>query len=479
MAGRELQHNRKSFGTWRMFSYFVLIGAVAMLSGTLFRAFQDRLDLRDLNSEKVREFYTRLAESQVSFADTGDMVFPDEQKFLAQRSEYLRTKSDFIEIDLRTMKLTLYDKGRASTTVRVLSKGKDRSWWETPTGNYKVLGKSLNGYSSIGDVWMPYSIQFYGNYLVHGWPHYNDGTPVPQGYSGGCVRLSDESARIVYDFATQEMPVLVLEDEDQEHFGTLVAKPTNTSLPAISAKAFLVIDLASGETLLQKRAEEKLSIASLTKLMTGVVAHEVIYLGRSIKVAPQMLASISQVFSPVTGERYMGIDLLYPLLMQSSNHSAKVLASFIGEETFVQNMNAKAASLEMTDTQFADTSGISAGNISTAYDLTKLLQYIYYKRPFLFDITKGVAFENVGLLKIGETIPVDKLRNFNEFVNEPDLIGVKNGETTAARQTLATAWEMNTAQGKVPMGIIVLGSEDRKSDTGVLLQWVKDNFEVF
>ena len=455
-----------------------LVGIILVLVGTTLYLWNERLDLSNTNTQKVREFYTQLAQSQIAFTDAGEMVFPDEQEFLSQKAAYVQDKNSFIEADLRTMQITLYEKGVAGKTLEILTKGKEGSWWETPTGDYKVLGKSVNGYSSIGNVWMPYSIQFYGNYLLHGWPNYDDGTPVPQGYSGGCIRMSTKDAKVVFDFAKVGMPILVLEEKEERTFGVLTPNATDAVLPPIGAKAFLVTDLSSGETILEKRAEEKFPIASLTKLMTAVVAHEVIYLGRSIKVTPNMLASVSQIFYPDVGERYIGMDLLYPLLMQSSNDTAKVLSGFIGEDTFVHNMNAKAASLQMTDSQFADSSGISASNISTTYDIAKLLQYIYYKRPFLFDISKGVAFENVGLIQIGDTIPISDLKNVNEFIGSPDLIGVKNGETTAARQTMTTVWNIHTAQGDLPIAIIVLGSEDRKGDTEVLLQWLKSNFSV-
>ncbi len=468
---------RKTYAKqWSVYS--TLIFAIVILGGATFYFLQDRLDLSNTNTQKVREFYTRLAQSQISFTNTGEMVFPDEQKFITKKAEYIQNKNSFIEADLRTMQLTLYENGVADKTMKILSKGKERSWWETPIGNYKVLSKTVNGFSSIGNVWMPYSIQFYGNYLIHGWPYYDDGTPVAQGYSGGCIRLSTEDAKVVFNFVKTGTPVLVLEDEAERNFGILTAKAINAILPAISAKSFLISDLSSGETILEKRAEDKLPIASLTKLMTGVVAHEVIYLGRSIKVTPQMLASVSQIFYPIVGERYIGLDLLYPLLMQSSNDSAKVLSGFIGDETFVRNMNAKATSLQMTETQFSDASGISAQNVSTAYDISKLLQYIYYKRSFLFDISRGVAFENVGLIKIGDTINIPNLKNVNEFIGNSDLIGVKNGETGVTGQTLTTVWNIHTAQGDMPIAIIVLESENSKSDTDILLKWLKNNFEV-
>lgn len=459
-------------------SYAVLVGVIVILGGTIFAFWQDKIDLAQTNTQKVRDFYTRIAESQISFTDAGEMVLPDEQKFLSQKAEYNSRKESFVEVNLRTMRLALYENGTKIKEVEILTKGREGGWWETPSGNYKILGKEINHFSSIGKVWMPYSMQFYGNYFIHGWPHYDDGTPVAQGYSGGCVRLSNEDAKEVFDFAKKGMPILVLEDKEARHFGLLKPKAGNAVLPALSAKAFLISDLASGETILEKNANAKLPIASLTKLATAVVAHELVYLGRPIKVTPQTLASAYQIFQVSVGEYYYGFDLLYPLLMQSSNDAAKTLASFLGEKNFVQNMNTKASSLEMADTSFDDSSGMSATNISTASDVSKLLQYIYYKRRFLFDISKGKEFENIGLVRIGDTVNIRDLKNFNEFSDQPDLIGMKNGETSAAGQTIATAWNIRTPQGDVPIGIIVLDSKDRVRDTKNLLKWVRDNFEV-
>lgn len=458
--------------------YAIFVGIIAVLSAVIFIFWRDRTDLAETNTQKVRDFYTNLAQSQVSFTDAGEMVFPDEQKFLSQKEENILNKENFIEINLRTMRLALYENGNQIKEVTIFSKGKDGSWWETPTGNYKVLGKEINHFSSIGKVWMPYSVQFYGNYFIHGATYYDGGAPVSANYSGGCVRLSNEDAKAVFNFAQNNMAVLVLEDKETEHFGSLIPKAENAFLSPISAKAFLISNLSSGETILEKNADEKLPIASLTKLVTAVIAHELVYLGRSIKVTPQTLANVYQIFQVSAGNYYSGFDLLYPLLMQSSNEAAKALAAFLGEQNFVRNMNVKATSIGMGDTSFSDASGISAENISTARDISKLLQYIYYKRRFIFDISKGKEFESVGLIKLGDTINIRDLKNFNEFAREPDLIGMKNGETSAAGQTIATAWSIHTLQGDVPIGIIVLDSKDRAKDTGSLLEWLKNNYEI-
>jgi D-alanyl-D-alanine carboxypeptidase len=70
-----------------------------------------------------------------------------------------------------------------------------------------------------------------------------------------------------------------------------------------------------------------------------------------------------------------------------------------------------------------------------------------------------------------------ELANYNEFVSDPRLVGMKNGETTAARQTLASVWEFQSPSGPVPIAVIVLGSEDRAADTKSLVSWVEKNVE--
>jgi D-alanyl-D-alanine carboxypeptidase len=364
----------------------------------------------------------------------------------------------------------------------VLTKGKEGSWWETPTGNYKTLAKKINHFSSIGSVWMPYSIQFYGNFFIHGWPYYPDGTPVATSYSGGCVRLSTEDAKSVFQFATIGMPILILEESEimESPPSVLVEKASsNLKVPVISAKSALIADLDSGLVLLDKNSQQVLPIASLVKLMTGVVASELIYLEKTVKISslnflqknsPLHLASLSLL----PDKSYTAFDLLYPLLMQSSNEAASLIASFLGEQEFVKKMNEKAESLGMKNTFFVDTSGKSNENVSTAKDLAKLAKYILEKRIFLYDITRGKNYLTFGPLNFG------KLDNYNEFYNYPNLIGVKNGQTSAAKQTMLTVWNLRLGLNgpSKRIVIIVLGSDDRKTDTQLLLNWLKDNFDL-
>lgn len=121
----------------------------------------------------------------------------------------LETNKDYIYVNRDAMEITLYRDNVEYKKFPVLSIRRIGSKFDTPTGQFEILSKEPNHFSSIGHVWMPYSMQFHGDFFIHGWPYYPDGTPVAKGYSGGCVRLSDEVSKEVYGFAVLGMPVLI------------------------------------------------------------------------------------------------------------------------------------------------------------------------------------------------------------------------------------------------------------------------------
>ena len=118
----QTSQTQEKIGTKTALTYSIFLCAIVILGGVIFYLWQDRLDLGDTNAQKVREFYTRLSQSQISFTDTGDMVFPDEQKFITQKNQNIQEKKDFIEANLRTMAITLYESGVATKTVEIISK---------------------------------------------------------------------------------------------------------------------------------------------------------------------------------------------------------------------------------------------------------------------------------------------------------------------------------------------------------------------
>ncbi len=355
-----------------------------------------------------------------------------------------------------------------------MTKGREGSWWETPSGFYKILLKEVNKFSSIGGVWMPYSMQFFGNFFIHGWPYYPNGKPVASSYSGGCIRLSTDDAKEIFNFAYKNMPVLIFETENQNNL-VLIEKEENFlknlnffdfKLPTISASSALVLNLDTGLIYLNKNGGQILPIASLTKLMTAVVVSELIYLERELKVDFN-----NEIFK---NKSYSAFDLLYPLLMQSSNEVAELFSRYLGEKNFINYMNEKAKALNMYETNFLDASGKSDENVSTVFDLAKLAKYIFEKRNFIFSMSLGKKFDYFG------NVSLFNIKNFNEFVDKENLLGVKNGYTKLAKETLLTLWRLknNNFNFEGNFLIIVLGSEDRKKDTIEILTWLKNNFQL-
>ena len=375
-----------------------------------------------------------------------------------------------IGIDLVSMKLTLYQDGQALKTYPILTKGREGSLWETPSGAYSILLKEDNHFSSIGEVWMPYSMQFYGNFFIHGWPYYPGGAPVPQGYSGGCIRLATKDAEEIYQFAEIGAPVFIYEEnESLRSLASESIELQNIKSPEVKAKSFLVADLESGLVFLEKDASSAFPVASLTKLMTAVTAHEAMYLGRFTTINQSVLETYGDAGNLKLGETFKLYDLIFPLLMESSNDAAKALALAVyGEEKFVSLMNEKASALGMKNAFFVDPSGIGSSNVSTAEDLFRLARYISDKRSFLFEITKTPSkeiFSEDGNRHI--------FQNYNIFDAGAEFIGGKTGYTKDALGTRISIFSLPVDNIERDIAIIVLGSEEREKDTKALLEWFK------
>lgn len=374
----------------------------------------------------------------------------------------------FIGVDLDAMKVYLYEDGEMVSSLPVLSKGKPGSKWETPTGKYQVKAKGESLFSQLGQVYMPYSLHFYGNFLIHGWPHYSDGTPVAAGFSGGCIRLSNEDAKKVYQFARVNTPIFVQESKSpvvatEKKVGEKKEVP---AVPGISARAYLVANLSTGEVYAEKESASTFPIASITKLMTAVVANEAMGSERKVKISKRAIEAHGDSAQFSVGEVFPLSALYYPLLMVSSNDAAVAIAETYGEGGFISLMNEKARAIGMTRTGFADPSGISSENTSTANDLFALASYLFEKKNFILDITRAPE------KKISSSAGSHLLANMNVFSAEPSFVGGKTGFTLSAKETFLSVFELEKDGQKVPVAFIVLGSDDRKKDVGMLMNWV-------
>ena len=383
------------------------------------------------------------------------------------KKQFQIDKVSFISVDLSEMKLYVYKDGLIVDQVDVVAKGREGSWWETPAGLYRIENKERSHYSTFGNVYQPWSMAFQGNFFIHGWPEYPDGTPVEGSYSGGCIRLSTADAERIYNLVSLGTPVLVYE---KDFFSD--GKKYDLKSPQVSASRYLAADVRSGFVFLERGADSVAPIASITKLMTALISAEYINLDKDILIDGSMMASTSKPRLKV-GQKVSAYQLMFPLLLESSNEAAEALARSGGRrDEFIRRMNSKAASLGMSKTVFVDPSGVGEGNRASLEDLFTLAKYVYLNRSFLFQISSGNLTKSA---YGGPNWP--GIQNFNDFAGIPSYIGGKVGKSTPAGETAVQLFEINVDSEKRVVAIIVLGSDNGKADVENILSFIEDHFE--
>lgn len=237
--------------------------------------------------------------------------------------------------------------------------------------------------------------------------------------------------------------------------------------PRVSSASYLVADLDTGKVLLSKNINQQLPIASVTKLMTAVVADEVLGLDYETTVTARAVDTYGTQGNLRKGEKYTVAELFYPLLLESSNDAAETLALAKDRLSFLSDMNAKAKSIGLVNTEFDDASGLSQYNKSTVTDLFRLTQYIHEYRKYIFEIT---------------TEKKKDLRNKTWFSNsrfrsDDSYVGGKNGFTDEALKTQVTLFETDFDGEKRTIAYIVLRSDDVGADISALRNFVEKNVE--
>ncbi len=386
--------------------------------------------------------------------------------FVDTRDSFIEERLTFIEIDLAEQQLRLFKKGVLYQSTAIATLAQAGSWWETPSGLYRVEKKSEQEFTNIGQAYLPYQLTFERNFVIHGWPTYPDGTPVPAEFAGGGIRLDDEAAEKLYETVAVGTPILVHEAK-QEEKKVFVYQP---QVPELTTPHYFIADIDNGTILAATDLTEVAPIASLTKLMTAVVAAEELDLDGRVKVVSPTF--VTSLIPRLSGHSSVSMySLLQLLLVESSNEAAETIAGEMGREKFIEAMNAKARQLGMMDTQFADPSGLSAENKSTLGDLYTLTRYIQEKRSFIFAIT---AEGEIPSAYVGGEF--DGLINFNEVEDMESFIGGKVGETLAAKQTSISLHKLTFQGEERTLAVILLGSEQRTADIETLLTYVEYRF---
>jgi len=360
----------------------------------------------------------------------------------------------FIEADLSAMTIRVYRSGTVSLEVPIRTKGKEGSWWETPAGLYRIETKESDHFSSFGHVHQPWSMSFQGNFFIHGWPYYPDGTAVSSTFSGGCIRLADQDAKAVYDTVSVGTPVLVFEKDFASDGFVYEALP-----PTLAARAYLIGDIHTDTVLLEK-GDGAFPAGSLTKLMTALVAGEYINMDENLTVVAEENDSDA---CPLAGSTYKAFHLLYPLLFGDSDCIATTFAGTKGDNAFVSFMNKKAISLGMTETHFEDSSGDDERTVIAIRDVFALARYVYHNRSFAFDITAGK--ENGATY--GTSPFADGERDIIGF-GDSAFLGGMSGVAPDGSEIALALFSVTHKEVSRPVVFVVAGSTDVGRDIATL-----------
>jgi len=236
--------------------------------------------------------------------------------------------------------------------------------------------------------------------------------------------------------------------------------------PKVSAGAYLVGDLDTGEVILTKNQDQQFPIASVSKLMTALVATESTKPDDTAKVSKKALTTYGENGNFKLGEKIKITDLIYPLLLESSNDAAEIIAEYFKRDIFIKKMNQMVNKLELSKTIFEDPSGLSSKNQSTVEDMFKLAGYINQKKPDLFQITTKRSYSNIK----------HNWSSNNQFLHEDGYLGGKSGFTDPALQTAISLFSIPLGEtGVRNIAITILQSKDRFKDVENILKYLNKN----
>jgi D-alanyl-D-alanine carboxypeptidase len=234
------------------------------------------------------------------------------------------------------------------------------------------------------------------------------------------------------------------------------SQPAGLPVLNLRAKAVLVSDLDNDADFIIYNINQRWPLASITKLMTAVLALEEIGQEKEAVVSETAVATEGEAGKLETGQLYKIEDLIKIMLVTSSNDAAVALAEFyvFGQKNFVKMMNKKAVDLGMTQTVFFDPVGLSSLNQSTASDIRKLIKYIDKTHTEIFAYSRETNF--------GE------LKNINPFAGQADFLGGKTGYLDEAKENLVSLFSVNEQR----ILVILLGADDRFNQTRELLSYL-------
>ncbi len=229
------------------------------------------------------------------------------------------------------------------------------------------------------------------------------------------------------------------------------------SQKGVTAQAYLIHNLTTGSVVMGHNTDQALPIASVSKLATAVVARKVLSADDRVTITRGIMSTYGNTALFKVGETLKASDLLYPLLMVSSNDAAEAFAQEYGRAAFMRAMNEWAQSIGAYRTYFADPSGLSPKNVSTVHDISLMIDWIRKNDPTILETS---------LLKT-KTIRSHTWVNPTHFLSWSYYSGGKNGYTSEANHTSVALFTLG--KNRQVYAMVVLNSKNRDADMLKLL----------
>jgi len=241
-------------------------------------------------------------------------------------------------------------------------------------------------------------------------------------------------------------------------------------VPDIRAAAAIIYDPTTNHVLWEENSQTPRSIASITKVMTATVFLENDPdLSQPVTIARSDVYAASTTFLH-TNDRVTTDDLMHLLLIASDNAAARALArvSPQGSAGFIDRMNQKAAELGLENTHYADPSGLLSDNVSSAYDMARLITYASADERIssimrLQEYTVHAAWREITFRSTDHLLGREDM----------DVLAAKTGFISKAGYCLATL--LRLPQGGQEVAVVVLGARSnagRFMETQNLFAWL-------
>jgi D-alanyl-D-alanine carboxypeptidase (penicillin-binding protein 5/6) len=263
-------------------------------------------------------------------------------------------------------------------------------------------------------------------------------------------------------------------DSLQQAFVTPPTKPVQVSfeaVPKFNAKSILVYEPDSDAILFSQNSDEKLPVASLTKLMTALISYSDPDFTKPIVITSKDQVNVSPSLHLRVGDSVQPLDLMKAMLVGSANDAAQTLANhFPDSKTFIAAMNAKAQEIGLTCTHFSTPIGFDVqGNYSCASDMQKLVEYAMKTLPY------DEIWKNIDYSFVSSKGNKYSIKNSNKLVlTHKNVRSIKTGFTNEAQGNMVAQIEGPNGNKVVA---IILGAKNRDTETMKAANYAFESFD--